>query len=322
MPESFSSGLRAVLDAAQDEAKRLSYGYVRTEHLLLGLIREADGLVAEVFASLAIGLEGARAQVLNVTGQGIQPPESGSISLTPLSRQVLERAAGQARKFHASSIGQEHLLQALIMEIDSDAARVLTRLGSGPAAIRDRYVQFAGLDKSAARSIRVPPGPVGDRLTDGYRKVVNRAVAEAWMLHHDRVGTEHLLLALVGIDGESAAETLRSLSQPRGRPPMRQRTERSAIPGPPRSRPGAGRSYRVHRACQKGNGVGAVGSDAARRPVHRDRAPAASPARPRLHGGSRAGPAGLRPSCHTGPAAQIGPLSVAGCRCPARKAVP
>jgi len=50
MPESFSSGLRAVLDAAQDEAKRLSYGYVRTEHLLLGLIREADGLVAEVFA--------------------------------------------------------------------------------------------------------------------------------------------------------------------------------------------------------------------------------------------------------------------------------
>jgi len=211
MPESFSSRLRAVLDAAQVEAKRFSYGYVRTEHLLLGLIREADGLVAEVFASLAIGLEGARAQVLNVTGQGIQPPESGSIPLTWLSGQVLERAAGQARKSHASSVGQEHLLQALIMEIRGDTARVLTRLGSGPEAIRDRYVQFAGLGKSAPRSIRVPPGPVGDRLTDGYRKVGNRAVAEAWMLHHDRVGTGHLLLALVGIDGEPTAETLRSL---------------------------------------------------------------------------------------------------------------
>jgi ATP-dependent Clp protease ATP-binding subunit ClpA len=211
MPESFSSGMKAVLDATQDEAKRLSYGYVRTEHLLLGLIREADGLVAEVFASLAIGLEGARAQVLKVTGRGIQPPESDSIPLTPLSRQVLERAAGQARKFHASSIGQEHLLQALIMESRGEAARVLTRLGSDPAAIRDRYVQFAGLGKSAARSIRVPRGLIGERLTDGYLKVVNRAVAEAWMLHHDHVGTEHLLLALVGIDGEPAAEALRSL---------------------------------------------------------------------------------------------------------------
>ena len=200
-----------MLDAAQDEAKRLSYGYIRTEHLLLGLIREADGLVAEVFASLAIGLEGARAQVLNVTGRGIQPSESDSIQLTPLSRQVLERAAGQARKFHASSIGQEHLLQALIMEIGGEPTRVLTRLGSDPAAIRDRYVQLAGLGNSAARSIRVPRGPIGERLTDGYRKVVNRAVAEAWMLHRDHVGTEHLLLALVGIDGEPTAETLRSL---------------------------------------------------------------------------------------------------------------
>ena len=167
---------------------------------MLGLIREADGLVAEVFASLAIGLDGARAQVLNVTGRGIQPPESDSIPLTPLSRQILERAAGQARKFHASSIEQEHLLQALIMEISGETVRVLTRLGSGPAAIRDRYVQFAGLDKRAARSIRVPPGPVGERLTDGYRKVVNRAIAEAWMLHHDHVGTEHLLLRLLDRD--------------------------------------------------------------------------------------------------------------------------
>lgn len=203
--------MKAVLDAAQDEAKRLGYGYVGTEHLLLGLIREADGLVAEVFASLAIGLEGARAQVLNVSGRGIQPPESGSIPLTRLSRQVLERAAGQARKFHASSVGQEHLLQALIMEISGATARVLTRLGSGPAAIRDRYVQLAGLSKPAARSIRVPRVLIGERFTDGYRKVVNRAVAEAWMLHHEHVGTEHLLLALVGIDGEPAAETLRPL---------------------------------------------------------------------------------------------------------------
>jgi ATP-dependent Clp protease ATP-binding subunit ClpC len=241
MPESFSSGLRAVLDAAQDEAKRLSYGYVRTEHLLLGLIRKADGLVAEVFASLAIGLDGARAQVLNVTGRGIQPPESDSIPLTPLSRQILERAAGQARKFHASSIEQEHLLQALIMEISGETARVLTRLGSGPAAIRDRYVQLAGLGKSAARSIRVPPGPLFDRLTDGYRKVVNRAIAEAWMLHHDHVGTEHLLLALVGIDGEPAAETLRSLGVSL-EAARRCVSEQSAQPSPGQLAPGQQRA--------------------------------------------------------------------------------
>jgi hypothetical protein len=89
--------------------------------------------------------------------------------------------------------------------------RILTRLGSGPAAIRDRYVQFAGLTKAAARSIRVGPGPLFERLTDGYRKGVIRAYAEAWRLGCAHAGTEHLLLALVGIEGEPAAETLSSL---------------------------------------------------------------------------------------------------------------
>jgi ATP-dependent Clp protease ATP-binding subunit ClpA len=199
------------LDAAQDEARALDYGYVSTEHLLLGLIREADGLVAEVLRSLGLGVEGARVQVQNVTGRGIQPPDSGRIPLTPLSRQVLELAADQARRLKDPSIGQEHLLLALIRESRGEVVRILTRLGSGPAAIRDRYVQFAGLTKPAARSIRVPSGPLFERFTDGYRKVVIRAYAEAWMLGHDHVGTEHLLLALIGIDGEPAAETLSSL---------------------------------------------------------------------------------------------------------------
>jgi len=87
-PESFTSGASAVLDAAQDEARALGYGFVSTEHLLLGLIREADGLVAEVLRSLGIGVEGARVQVQNVTGRGIQPPDSGRLPLTPLSGEV------------------------------------------------------------------------------------------------------------------------------------------------------------------------------------------------------------------------------------------
>src|SRR6516164_6589111 len=74
-PQSFTGGASAVLDAAQDEARALGYGWVSTEHLLLGLIREADGLVAEVLRSLGIGAEGARVQVQNVCGRGIQPPD-------------------------------------------------------------------------------------------------------------------------------------------------------------------------------------------------------------------------------------------------------
>jgi len=208
MPESFNSGIMAVLDAAQDEAKRLGYGYVASEHLLLGLIREAGGLVAEVFASLAITLEAARTVVADLIGPGIEPPEADAVPLTPLSWQLLERAAGQARKLHASAVGQEHLLQAVIMEVRGETARVLTRLGSGPAVVGDHYVQIAGLGKSAARSIRVPPGPLGERLTDGYRKVVSRAYAEAWRLHQDRLGTGHLLLALAGTDDGPAAQAL------------------------------------------------------------------------------------------------------------------
>ena len=207
-PQSFTGGASAVLDAAQDEARALGYGWVSTEHLLLGLIREADGLVAEVLRSLGIGAEGARVQVQNVCGRGIQPPDSGRLPLTSLCRQVLELAADQARRSRDPSIGQEHLLLALIREPRGEVVRILTRLGSGPAAIRDRYVQFAGLTKAAARSIRVAPGPLFERLTDGYRKVVIRAYAEAWRLGCAHAGTEHLLLALVGIDGEPAAETL------------------------------------------------------------------------------------------------------------------
>jgi len=165
-PQSFTGGASAVLDAAQDEARALGYGWVSTEHLLLGLIREADGLVAEVLRSLGIGAEGARVQVQNVCGRGIQPPDSGRLPLTSLCRQVLELAADQARRSRGPAgqspgqvalteraskamrlalrealrrgdgyVGTEHLLLALL-DGDNTARRMLAQLGCDPAAIR------------------------------------------------------------------------------------------------------------------------------------------------------------------------------------------
>ena len=158
-PQSFTGGASAVLDAAQDEARALGYGWVSTEHLLLGLIREADGLVAEVLRSLGIGAEGARVQVQNVCGRGIQPPDSGRLPLTSLCRQVLELAADQARRSRDPSIGQEHLLLALIREGRGEVVRILTRLGSDPAASQQGDEVGAAGSVAARRRVRRDRAP-------------------------------------------------------------------------------------------------------------------------------------------------------------------
>jgi ATP-dependent Clp protease ATP-binding subunit ClpA len=211
MRERFSSGALRVMEAAEEEARALSHGTVGSEHLLLGLVKAADGLPASVLSSLGISLDGARSQVEQMVGEGLEPPGFGQLPLSPRARQALKLAAARARRDRAAAVGTEHLLVGLLRDGGGAAVRVLARLGTSPAAVRDRYVQLAGLTGAAARSIRVAAGPRFDRYTDGARRAIARAQEEARILGHHYVGTEDLLLGLAGAGGDPTVTVLESL---------------------------------------------------------------------------------------------------------------
>jgi ATP-dependent Clp protease ATP-binding subunit ClpA len=211
MRERFTSAALAVMVAAEEEARTLRHGTVGSEHLLLGLVRVADGVPASVLSSLGIGLEGARSQVEQMVGEGLEPPGFGQLPLTPRARQVLRLAAHRARRTRDHAVGTDHLLIGLLRDGGGGAVRVLARLGTSPAAVRERYLQLTGLTGAAARSIRVAAGPRFDRYTDGARRAIARAQEEARILGHHYVGTEDLLLGLAGAGGDPTVAVLESL---------------------------------------------------------------------------------------------------------------
>jgi hypothetical protein len=126
---------------AQEEAKMLDHGYIGTEHLLLGLIREGDGVAARALVSLGISLEAVREQVGQIIGRGQQPPP-GHIPFTPRAKKVLELALREAQQLGHDYIGTEHLLLGLIREGSGVAAQVLVRLGADLNRTRQQVVQL------------------------------------------------------------------------------------------------------------------------------------------------------------------------------------
>jgi ATP-dependent Clp protease ATP-binding subunit ClpA len=133
---------------AQEEARMLNHNYIGTEHLLLGLVHEGEGIAAKALESLGVGLETVRLQVEEMIGQGQQAP-SGHIPFTPRVKKVLELANREAEDLGHNYIGTEHLLLGLIREGDGVAAQVLARLGVDLAAAR---LQVTGLLHGQAAS--------------------------------------------------------------------------------------------------------------------------------------------------------------------------
>ena len=133
-------GLRA-LALAQEEARRLSHDHAGTEHLLLGLIRDHDGLAAETLGSLGIDLGTVRAQVEDILGRGrSEPPEH--IPYTPRARRVLDLAQREARQLGHGRVGTEHLLLGLLREGRNVAAQVVVTLGGDLSRVRQQVFQL------------------------------------------------------------------------------------------------------------------------------------------------------------------------------------
>jgi ATP-dependent Clp protease ATP-binding subunit ClpC len=135
MFERFTDRARRVVVLAQEEAIMLDHNYIGTEHILLGLIREGDGVAAKALGSLGMSLEAVRQQVEEIIGRGEQGP-SGHIPFTPRGKTVLGLSLREAVRLGDNHIGTEHILVALTEETEGGAAQVLAGFGVDPASIR------------------------------------------------------------------------------------------------------------------------------------------------------------------------------------------
>ncbi|MBT4942893.1 MAG: ATP-dependent Clp protease ATP-binding subunit [Chloroflexi bacterium] len=134
--EKFSERARRVLSLAQEEAQRFNHNYIGTEHILLGLVREPEGVAARVLSNLNVELVKARSAVEFIIGRG-ERPTSGEIGLTPRAKKVIELAVDEARRLNHHYIGTEHLLIGLMREGEGVAAGVLESLGVSLEKVRE-----------------------------------------------------------------------------------------------------------------------------------------------------------------------------------------
>ena len=142
MFERFTERSRRVVMLAQQEARMLNHNYIGTEHILLGLIHEGEGVAAKALESLGISLDAVRQQVEEIIGQGQQAP-SGHIPFTPRAKMVLELSLREALQLGQEYIGTEHILLGLIREGDGVAAQVLVKLGADLNRVRQQVIQLA-----------------------------------------------------------------------------------------------------------------------------------------------------------------------------------
>lgn len=126
--EKFTERARKVLTLSQEEAQRFNHNYIGTEHILLGLVREGDGVAAKVLVSLGLELDRVRQAVESSMGKG-ERTVSGEVGLTPRAKRVIELAVDEARRLHHNYIGTEHLLLGLLREGEGIAASALEGLG-------------------------------------------------------------------------------------------------------------------------------------------------------------------------------------------------
>ncbi len=176
----FTDRARRVVVLAQDEARELGHSFAGTEHLLLGLLAEGEGIAALALESLGISLEEARDRVEEIAGRGQDAP-AGHIPFTPPAKQVLERALREAMQLGHHYIGTEHLLLSLIAEGDDITAQVLAGQGAHYALVQERVVALlTGRYEQAdpkTRLVRLPvPADLAD-ATEQLRQVQRQKTA-------------------------------------------------------------------------------------------------------------------------------------------------
>ncbi len=182
MFERFTDRARRVVVLAQEEARMLNHNYIGTEHILLGLIHEGEGVAAKALESLGISLEGVRSQVEEIIGQGQQAP-SGHIPFTPRAKKVLELSLREALQLGHNYIGTEHILLGLIREGEGVAAQVLVKLGADLNRVRQQVIQllsgYQGKEPQASGGGPAEGTPSTSLVLDQFGRNLTQAARES-----------------------------------------------------------------------------------------------------------------------------------------------
>ncbi len=181
MFERFTDRARRVVVLAQEEARMLNHNYIGTEHILLGLIHEGEGVAAKALESLGISLEAVRQQVEEIIGQGQQAP-SGHIPFTPRAKKVLELSLREALQLGHNYIGTEHILLGLIREGDGVAAPVLVKLGADLNRVRQQVIQllhgYQGKEPASAPGGSAESAPSTSLVLDQFGRNLTQGARE------------------------------------------------------------------------------------------------------------------------------------------------
>ena len=172
MFQRFTDRARRVVVLAQHEARTLDHSYIGTEHILLGLIDEGQGVATTALTSMGISLEEMRQTVRDTFGRGAQPPESGHIPFTPQAKKVLELSLRESMELGHEYIGTEHILLALIREGGS-AAQLLAGAGVDLDRARQQVVELLYGHREAG-SAAAPPPSAADELAGRLISIVKR----------------------------------------------------------------------------------------------------------------------------------------------------
>lgn len=219
MFERFTDRARRSIVLAQEEARGLQHNYIGTEHLLLGLIHEGQGVAARAVARSGLTLEGCREAVLAIIGRGSQPQVS-HIPFTPRAKKCLELALREALALGHDYIGTEHVLLAIMTEGEGVAAQLLAKREGGLPAIRNTVLNLLPAATSGETSIRLRRTAVARRFevqqeAEGAppaSPAADKSLAEAARLAAGSpLGSHHLLLAALSDPDSAATRTLTGL---------------------------------------------------------------------------------------------------------------
>src|SRR5881296_3343492 len=181
MFERFTERARQVVVLAQEEARTLKHNYIGTEHILLGLLREEEGLAARVLESLDITVERVRAQVVRIVGSG-EEVTSGQIPFTPRAKKVLELALREALSLGHNYIGTEHILLGLVRENEGVAARILLDFDADSEKIRNEVIRMLsgpGGRRQQGGGAQQGEGKKSSKLLDQFGRNLTRLAAES-----------------------------------------------------------------------------------------------------------------------------------------------
>jgi ATP-dependent Clp protease ATP-binding subunit ClpC len=189
MFERFTDRARRVVVLAQQEARMLDHNYIGTEHILLALIREGDGVAAKALTAMGISLDAMRQAVEDIIGHGENPPPaSGHIPFTPRAKKVLELSLREALQLSNDYIGTEHILLALIREGDGVAAQVLVGVGVDLNRARQQVIEL--LHGRREKDVPAPPAtPAADDVLGRLASVAARLSAIELHLRQSSAGS-------------------------------------------------------------------------------------------------------------------------------------